>query len=117
MYLIDTLGDDDRLIATQRYYNLVKSIFEYHDKNYGPKYAVNLGDVTLSWGHSMKENTVMASFLLGEDEFEVDVSVYMNKQWDVWVEGQPVRCIVYERERLLQEFMEFVIDYYPDYGV
>lgn len=103
--------------ALQRYYNLVKSIFEYHDKNYGPKYAVNLGDVTLSWGHSMKENKVMASFLLGEDEFEVDVSVYMNKQWDVWVEGQPVRCIVYERERLLQEFMEFVIDYYPDYGV
>lgn len=117
---MDTLGDDDRLIATQRYYNLVKSIVEYSDKDYANKCTVHLtqlGDVTLSWGHSMKENNVMASFLLGEDEFEVDVSVYMNKQWDVWVEGQPVRCIVYERERLLQEFMEFVIDYYPDYGV
>lgn len=118
MYWMTVLSEEDRLVATQRYLNLVRSVIEYSDYNC----TTILGDVNLRWGHSVSGDdvpgrTMVPSFVLGEDEFYVDVSVYSNKAWDKWVETQPVRGVIYEKDRLLTEFMEFVFDYYPDYEV
>ncbi len=115
------LNDEDRLTATQRYYNIVRSILVHGQKTQSSTCAVLYGDVSLAWGHSSSGSSklpfVLVSFLLGEDEFIVDDCIQQNPQWDQWVKTQAIRCKEYERDQLLQEFMDFVLDYYPDYSV
>ena len=128
MYLMDVLSDDDRLIATQRFYNLLKSMYVYGtDKPAGGTVGtvLKIGDFVLELAHTAiididgddERVRVNITFLLGEDEFLIDESVHSNQAWNKWVVGQPVRCQEVPREEFMGEFMEFLFDYYPDYGV
>lgn len=121
MYQMNVLGDEDLLVATQRYYNLVKSILEYSDNSKGVTVTVVLGDVNLSWGIRVDSSDdrlpdMLVSFVFEDYEFYVNESVYSNNQWLTWVESQPVRAVTYDRVRLLEEVIEFALDYYSDFS-
>lgn len=124
MYLM-TIPDGEGLVATQRYYNLIKTMYVYGNSSVAGATRLQIGDFVVSLAHTAitekvdgdEHVRVDITFVLGEDEFLVDKGVHCNDEWDKWVLGQPVRCQEIEREEFVSEFMEFVFDYYPDYGV
>ena len=124
MYLM-TIPEGDGMIVTQRFYNLLKSMYVYGTNKPESGTVLKIGDFVLELAHTAITETdgddervrVNITFLLGEDEFLIDKSVHCNEAWDKWVVGQPVRCHEIPREEFVGEFMEFLFDYYPDYGV
>lgn len=127
MYLM-TIPDGEGLIATQRYYNLLKTMYTYGmDDAEGVVTRLQIGDFVVSHVHTAVTETVDGevdecvrvdiSFVVGDDVFLVDRAVHTNKAWDVWVASQPVRCQVIEKDAFVGELIEFFLDYYPDFEV
>lgn len=126
MFLM-TIPDGEGLVATQRFYNLLKSIYVYGTNKPAGGTVLQIGDFVMELAHTAITETiedgvettvrVNITFVVGDDEFLIDKGVHCNDEWDKWVLGQPVRCQEVPREEFVGEFMEFLFDYYPDYGV
>lgn len=125
MYLMEELSDDDRLVATQRYYNLVKSIYTYGTNKPAGGTRLEIGEFVIELAHTAICDTVDGevdalvrvdiTFVMGDDEFLIDKDVHCNDAWDKWVLTQPVRCREIAREEFVNEFMDFLFDYYPEF--
>jgi hypothetical protein len=126
MFLM-TIPDGEGLVATQRFYNLLKSIYVYGTNKPESGTVLRIGDFVMELAHTAITEQVDGlddvvtrvniTFVLGDDEFLIDKGVHCNDEWDKWVLGQPVRCQEVPREEFVGEFMEFLLDYYPDYEI
>lgn len=126
MYLM-MIPDGEGLVATQRYYNLLKTIYVYGKSDAVGAIRLVIGDFVVVLAHTAITETVEGevdeyvrvdiTFVVGGDEFLVDKGVHCNDAWNKWVLSQPVRCQEIPREEFVGEFMEFLLDYYPDFEV
>jgi len=116
MYFMRLL-DHDKLIVTQRYYNLLKTYYTFL-----MEYGTDIFHDLLGYSFKLSiececnefgSNTI--TFQLGDEVFVINELVHTNLEWDKWVKTQPIRCMVYSKEQFASELMEFLVDYYPDY--
>lgn len=118
--------EDELLTATQRYFNLVKSVYTHGELEQAPNNRnkttfVHNGTELHFYYEFMQDTTnpfyvgVYPVFHWGDEIFMIPASVERNKDWDKKVINQEERCVIYDKDQMISEFLEFAVDYFPDF--